>query len=42
MGFLTMLPEEAELARFEYFRITCQELWFFTSASRVMVPLGRL
>ena len=42
IGFLPRVPVEAVVAAFAYFRITCQEDWFETSASREMVPLGRL
>ncbi len=42
MGFLPKVPLEFVVRGFVYFRMTCQVDWFATSASREMVPLGRL
>jgi AMMECR1 domain-containing protein len=42
MGFLPKVPVEVVVDAFAYFRMTCQEDWFETSASREMVPFGRL
>ena len=42
MGFLPSVPVEVVVAAFAYFRMTCQVDWFETSASREMVPFGRL
>jgi hypothetical protein len=42
MGFLPRVPVEEVVKAFVYFRMTCQVDWFETSASREMVPLGRL
>ena len=42
IGFRPRPPVEVVVGAFAYFRMTCQEDWFETSASREMVPLGRL
>ena len=42
MAFLPEVPVEVVVDAFAYFRMTCQVDWFVTSASREMVPPGRL